>query len=154
MSAHDSLMHYGTKHHSGRYPWGSGDRPYQSGGGPFSKKKASKRTVVATYNNGEKKTVKIRKQKNASDTVRATARAVYNNRDQFTNKELDDIVKRLKNENDLIQLGTPQKSLGRKWIESVLGDATKKTATSALSGVMKSALKEIGVPVDESKNKK
>ena len=25
----DILMHYGTKRHSGRYPWGSGDNPYQ-----------------------------------------------------------------------------------------------------------------------------
>ena len=27
----DELMHYGTKRHSGRYPWGSGDEPYQRG---------------------------------------------------------------------------------------------------------------------------
>lgn len=27
----DSLTHYGTKRHSGRYPWGSGDEPYQRG---------------------------------------------------------------------------------------------------------------------------
>ncbi len=25
----DALMHYGTKRHSGRYPWGSGENPYQ-----------------------------------------------------------------------------------------------------------------------------
>ena len=23
------LAHFGTKRHSGRYPWGTGDRPYQ-----------------------------------------------------------------------------------------------------------------------------
>lgn len=27
----DELMHYGTPRHSGRYPWGSGDEPYQRG---------------------------------------------------------------------------------------------------------------------------
>lgn len=27
--AEEILMHYGTKRHSGRYPWGSGDNPYQ-----------------------------------------------------------------------------------------------------------------------------
>ena len=27
--AEDILLHYGTKRHSGRYPWGSGDNPYQ-----------------------------------------------------------------------------------------------------------------------------
>lgn len=26
------LMHYGTPRHSGRYPWGSGDNPYQHSG--------------------------------------------------------------------------------------------------------------------------
>ena len=28
----DILMHYGTKYHSGRYPYGSGDDPYQHDG--------------------------------------------------------------------------------------------------------------------------
>lgn len=28
----DILMHYGVKRRSGRYPWGSGDNPYQHGG--------------------------------------------------------------------------------------------------------------------------
>ncbi len=28
----DHLEHYGTKRHSGRYPWGSGDNPYQHSG--------------------------------------------------------------------------------------------------------------------------
>lgn len=28
----DELVHYGTKRHSGRYPWGSGDEPYQRTG--------------------------------------------------------------------------------------------------------------------------
>lgn len=30
--AEDILMHYGTKKHSGRYPWGSGKNPYQHSG--------------------------------------------------------------------------------------------------------------------------
>lgn len=28
----DTLEHYGTKRHSGRYPWGSGETPYQHSG--------------------------------------------------------------------------------------------------------------------------
>lgn len=28
----DILMHYGTPRHSGRYPWGSGENPYQRNG--------------------------------------------------------------------------------------------------------------------------
>lgn len=29
----DTLIHYGTPRHSGRYPWGSGENPYQHGSG-------------------------------------------------------------------------------------------------------------------------
>lgn len=29
LAQNDELMHYGTPRHSGRYPWGSGDRPHQ-----------------------------------------------------------------------------------------------------------------------------
>lgn len=32
----DSLMHYGTPRHSGRYPWGSGENPYQRNAGFLS----------------------------------------------------------------------------------------------------------------------
>ena len=28
----DILMHYGIKRRSGRYPWGSGDKPFQRSG--------------------------------------------------------------------------------------------------------------------------
>lgn len=31
------LLHYGTKYHSGRYPWGSGDDPYQHSGDLLSR---------------------------------------------------------------------------------------------------------------------
>ena len=31
-SEDDYLMHYGVKRRSGRYPWGSGDNPYQHSG--------------------------------------------------------------------------------------------------------------------------
>lgn len=33
MSDKDNLLHFGTKRHSGRYPWGSGEDPYQSASG-------------------------------------------------------------------------------------------------------------------------
>lgn len=32
----DCIIHYGTKYHSGRYPWGSGENPYQHGSYPFA----------------------------------------------------------------------------------------------------------------------
>lgn len=33
----NQLLHYGTKYHSGRYPWGSGDDPYQHSGDLLSR---------------------------------------------------------------------------------------------------------------------
>ena len=125
MSNNGYLAHYGTKRHSGRYPWGSGDRPYQSGGG-------SKQTVVATNNRGEKRTVTIKKQKSASDNVRATAKKVYDTRDEYTNQELRDIIERLGYEQKLIELSKKKKSLGQKWVEDVLTDSTKKIAVKNL----------------------
>ena len=35
VATEDSLMHYGMPRRSGRYPWGSGDDPYQHGGRDF-----------------------------------------------------------------------------------------------------------------------
>lgn len=40
----DELMHYGTPRHSGRYPWGSGERPFQ--GDKVSFKPSVKKYVV------------------------------------------------------------------------------------------------------------
>ena len=39
----DSLMHYGVKKRSGRYPWGSGDNPYQHSGDFLSRVKELKK---------------------------------------------------------------------------------------------------------------
>lgn len=49
------LMHYGTPQHSGRYPWGSGERPYQHGGGPKAKRKFARRTNLFTASAAIKK---------------------------------------------------------------------------------------------------
>lgn len=40
--SNDILMHYGTKRHSGRYPWGSGKDPYQRSGDWLSRVKELK----------------------------------------------------------------------------------------------------------------
>ena len=35
VSSEEELLHYGTPRHSGRYPWGSGEDPYQHGSRDF-----------------------------------------------------------------------------------------------------------------------
>ena len=52
------LEHYGTKRHSGRYPWGSGKTPYQHSGDFLSrvnelkKNGLSEKNILETINNG------------------------------------------------------------------------------------------------------
>ena len=54
----DYLMHYGTPRHSGRYPWGSGDNPYQHSGqwlaavNDMRKAGMSERDIAAEFNLG------------------------------------------------------------------------------------------------------
>jgi DNA-binding NarL/FixJ family response regulator len=51
----DELMHYGTKYHSGRYPWGSGGDPYQRSGDFLSRvEKMLSDKVVYVDENGKK----------------------------------------------------------------------------------------------------
>lgn len=50
----NELLHYGTKRHSGRYPWGSGDEPYQHSGDFLSridelKKEGMSEKDIASY---------------------------------------------------------------------------------------------------------
>ena len=40
----NELKHFGIKKRSGRYPWGSGERPYQ-GEGPITGNKSPKRAI-------------------------------------------------------------------------------------------------------------
>ena len=45
--AEDILMHYGVKRRSGRYPWGSGDNPYQHSGDFLSRVEDLKKTGMS-----------------------------------------------------------------------------------------------------------
>lgn len=52
--AEDILMHYGVKKRSGRYPWGSGDNPYQHSGDFLSRvEELRKQKVTYTDHNGK-----------------------------------------------------------------------------------------------------
>lgn len=43
----DMLMHYGVARRSGRYPWGSGDNPYQHSGDFLSRVQSLKKSGIA-----------------------------------------------------------------------------------------------------------
>lgn len=58
IDADETLEHYGTKRHSGRYPWGSGETPYQRSGDFLSrveelnKKGLTEKDILDTINAG------------------------------------------------------------------------------------------------------
>lgn len=77
------LAHYGTKEHSGRYPFGSGDRPYQHEAGGAYKKKYAKRTNKFLASSAKKKIKSDFKEgkysKEEKDTLIKGVKDVYKN---------------------------------------------------------------------------
>lgn len=78
----DYLMHYGTPRHSGRYPWGSGENPYQRNGDFYSsvrdleKQGLTEKQIADLYGMS---TTELRKQKSlAKDEYKAKGRAENN----------------------------------------------------------------------------
>ena len=74
--AKDILMHYGMPRRSGRYPWGSGDNPYQHSGDFLSrieelKKQGFKETEIAKEMGLT--TTQLRAQKSLAKAVTETA---------------------------------------------------------------------------------
>lgn len=52
----DILMHYGMPRRSGRYPWGSGDNPYQHSGDFLSRVEELKKSISSLQIKMEKLT--------------------------------------------------------------------------------------------------
>lgn len=75
----DELMHYGTPRHSGRYPWGSGENPYQSSTGLYGMAKQLKSEGMSDKEIAESFGMSTREYKsaysNAKNEVRAANRA-------------------------------------------------------------------------------
>lgn len=75
----DELMHYGTPRHSGRYPWGSGENPYQSSTGLYGMAKQLKSQGMSDKEIAESFGMSTREYRsaysNAKNEVRAANRA-------------------------------------------------------------------------------
>lgn len=100
------LTHYGTKHHSGRYPWGSGERPYQGESGA-SKKSMKRQGYFARKKAARQRQETLRKARAAADAKRRyeaeKERAInsgdikfaYENRYRLTDAELNKVLQRV-----------------------------------------------------------
>lgn len=143
------LMHYGTKRHSGRYPYGSGERPYQGESFSFRvKKKAEslgtkveslkkKRRIakaVATRKKNrrdklaeERKAIREEKQQKKAAEKRAKnsrdPKYIKKHLDEFTNDELREIKDRLNIESDYHDAYVRKINRGKNYVDAILGYA-------------------------------
>lgn len=111
------LLHFGIKRRSGRYPWGSGDRPYQSGGGFRTRRKMKKAQKAYERLQKDQKYQQALTEKYARNRERIVKRGTPHQVEQLhkriglTNQELQEATNRFRLEDDLQKaLSKTQKS--------------------------------------------
>lgn len=126
----NELKHYGTKRHSGRYPWGSGDNPYNHKGkgllGKFKKEKNEK-------NDSEKSTGATNKSNSISS---------------LSDEELRKKINRLDLENrynNLLKTSYPPEKVhaGRKFVMDVLKRSGQNVAEQTATYILGTAVNKI-----------
>lgn len=127
----DELMHYGTKRHSGRYPWGSGENPYQDsrnflGVESELRKDGLSEKEIADYFGMSIKQLRARKS-NAKNAVTA---ANISEATKLKAKGYSNVAIGKK-------MGVPESTV-RNWLKP--GAEQKKTATTNTADMLKDAV--------------
>ena len=104
----NELCHYGTPRHSGRFPFGSGKRPFQS-----------------LVESGRKKAAEKKKKKEYEDKKKFKR--------QLTIEELEGQIRRLKLEKDLTKLTDENIQPGKEIVKNVLSRSGQKVAEKVLT---------------------
>lgn len=115
----DILIHYGIKRRSGRYPYGSGEHPYQREEGvPHQAERKSK------------------KEKKPTDPVKMERKELIKSKNlrSMSPDDLQKMITRLKQEKELKDLVEADISPGKKMMKEVLRDVGKQTAKEVLTG--------------------
>ena len=100
MYNYNYLIHYGIPRHSGRYPWGSGKRPYQDDNIAFKNKK-SRSLSEEEYENKKQEVLKY-----------GTARDVLKFKGDLSTQEMLDAVNRIRLERRLKDISIEEKNEG------------------------------------------
>lgn len=144
------LIHYGIPRRSGRYPYGSGNRPFQSSGGKVGFLKRNKTAVKVKSESSEKKLFwKGQKKKEAptnkiADNLQRARDAVEEKRNyeaekeraikegsasdvmkfkgDLTNQQLQDALTRIRLENQLSDISNKEIKRGMDKIDQVMKD--------------------------------
>lgn len=129
------LAHFGVKRKSGRYPWGSGERPYQGdaqGGGSYSKKSKS----MKEFSNEELK----------SSIERLKLEKEYRSlADEAMQKSLD----RLKMSREITELSSEQKRISHKRVMEALDTAGKAVSVGAGAMTLVRSFKNFNLETSE-----
>lgn len=115
----DTLIHYGIKRRSGRYPWGSGENPYQSEKSP-----------------PHQSARKTKKEKPPPDPVKMKRKEMIKSKNlhNMSPEDLQKMINRLKQEKELKNLVEADIAPGKKVIKEVMADVGKQTAKEVLAG--------------------
>lgn len=131
----DVLVHYGIKRRSGRYPYGSGEHPYQREGG------------------APKATKKAKKEKAPPDPVKMQRKELIKakNLHSMSPEDLQKMITRLKQEKELKNLVEADIAPGKKVMKEVLAEVGKQTAKEVLTGSVRYG---INYALQDSNNRK
>lgn len=121
MTLENIITHTGVKRRSGRYPWGSGEHPYQSESHAF---RAARRT------SSEKKT------KQPKDPVKMERKDLIKSKNlhSMSPDDLQKMISRLKQEKELKDLVESDIAPGKKAMREVMASVGKQTAKEVLTG--------------------
>lgn len=150
MVADNFLEHYGVPRRSGRYPYGSGENPYQrTGGKGSSSEKKSDGTSKEKGSNAssgkgpsgskEKKGITVNNKTYSEDTVKKAKqlakeaakrekalknpRLLYKNRDKFSDEEIQKALRRFDLEQRLRNVSKDKINSGKVYVDTFLGYA-------------------------------
>ena len=135
------LEHYGIPRRSGRYPWGSGSRPFQ-GDSPAAKSSGKTKTSGKSGKTGLFKKAKTKTRSSAADLP------------QLPSEELQKKINRIQLEKQYRDLTTKPKTVskGRQILNSILESSSKnigtQLATYLMGNMVNSVAKAFGSEAD------
>ena len=152
----EELYHYGMPKRSGRYPYGSGDRPFQGEGDAGVRKRKTLRQAVKDYRTKKHRQKAAAKARDAKKTkAEEDAKRASNMRNpawlkrhfnELSNEEVKSATERLRIENELRSQSIRKINAGKEWIDMVIGYG--KTGLDAYNTV--TGIAEV---IDKERNK-
>lgn len=146
------LYHFGIKRRSGRYPFGSGDRPFQSISGHSKKriakavkkniKEAAKEKAAAQKETDKQIAKKVSEEYEREEAIKRNRLKTKRNVRSLSNDELKKSIERLRDEKtlkDLIDEDTHPKT---KMAKEITRDAIKTVGKEVLTGSLRYVTKQ------------